>query len=245
MAYPKSGFSYFFRIIGYLYGFRYHAKRDILSARKFKQRGRLSKSNIGHATNSKTIYLDFFSFNLFKFIIHEGEELTAEHFFLNRSISDLKFLLSNSMGYFRTNKSSVIFDPACGTGRHLQFLADQLRCEGIGVDIYQPAITVAKRVNIGKSIKLYTGSSLDFKFIESILPSKVDIVLINSWLGYVKDDERFDSFIDQILKISCFIMIISSINDDLYSIFKNTEFLVDKKIDNTQYVLIKGFKEVL
>ena len=40
-------------------------------------------------------------------------------------------------------------------------------------------------------------------------------------------------------------MIISSINDDLHSIFKNTEFLIDKKIDNTQYVLIKVLREVL
>jgi hypothetical protein len=243
LIYPKPGLSYFFRIIGHFYGFRYRSKRDISAAIRFKHEGKLNNSNIGHATHNKTISLDIFSFNLFKFKIDEGENLTVEHFYLNRSIKDLQFLTKLSKPFMKVNKSWVVFDPACGTGKHLYYLIDKYNCKGIGVDIYQPAINVAKNANIGKSINFHCGSSLDETFISKILPLDIDLLFINSWLGYVKNEENFEKFIQKMLNMTRYIMIISSENDDLHSIFYNTDFIIEQKVGKAQFVLIRGFKE--
>ena len=244
MNYPRSGLAYFFRIIGHVYGFKYRSERDIAAAKEFKRLGRLTKSNIGHATHQKTLYLDLLSFNLFKLIINEGEELTVEHFFLNRSIKDINYLLNLSQPYLNLGNSSIIFDPACGTGRHLHYVVDTFRCQGIGIDVYDPAIKVANKANIGKSVEFHCGSSLDLNYIDQLLPSHIDLVLINSWLGYVTNEKYFDEFISRIITTSSYIMIISSIKDDIHSIFRNSEFIIERNIENTQYILLKGLREV-
>ena len=147
-------------------------------------------------------------------------------------------MLNLSKPFLRLDESSIIFDSACGTGRHLYYVTDTYRSRGIGIDIYEPTIAVANKANIGKSIRFHCGSSLDLNYINERLPLYIDLIVINSWLGYVKDEKYFSEFVSKIIKISGYIMIISAAIDDIHSIFQEAKFIVEKKIKNTQYVLL-------
>ena len=83
----------------------------------------------------------------------------------------------------------------CGAGRHLHYLVDKYKCKGIKVDVYKPAIEVAKFLNKNKNVKFYNNSSLDIGFIESILPNNCDIMFINSWLNHAKTQRNYKKFV--------------------------------------------------
>ncbi len=240
ISYPKSALSYFGRIVGHIPGFKYEVKRNINAARKFKEAGRVDKYRIGQATHYKNVRLYLFHFLLFQVRVEEGESLTSEHFYLNRSIADLQLLLGLSSDYIKLTKKSLVFDPACGTGRHLHYLVDTFGCNGLGIDVYQPAINVANKANFEKNTSFYCESSLDQQNMDKFITNNLDLVFINSWIGYVKDDKGFNNFISRIIKNSRFIMVVSSINDDLHSIFKCANFVVEYKKGNTQFVLISN-----
>lgn len=237
--YKSAAAAYFYRIIGHFPGFFYTIDRDIVSARKYKKLGGLKKYNIGQATHKKVARLFFLNVMLFKVDVNEGEELTAEHFFLSRSVLDLKMLLKFCCP-LALNKSSVVFDPACGTGKHLQYVVDTFQCKGIGFDVYQPAINVANVANIGNSVNFFCESSLDLDILNENLPKNVDLVFINSWLGYVLNDENFSQFITYITNKSKYIMVISSLDDNLHSIFKNSKKVIDVKKAGTHYALYQN-----
>jgi SAM-dependent methyltransferase len=240
--YPHAALAYFGRIVGHIPGFRYVVNRDINAARSFKEVGRVKKYNIGQITHYKNIQLYLHKKLLFQTNIEEGESLTSEHFFLNRSISDVRSLLKYSKPFLNLTNESLILDPGCGTGRHLHYLVDTIGCKGVGIDMYQPAVNVANKANFEKNISFYCNSSIDKVNIDQYITDNLDLVFINSWLGYVKNDDGFNYFISKIMKCCRFIMIIAPKTDDLHSIFKDSEFAVEYERSSTQYILINNAK---
>lgn len=77
----------------------------------------------------KKISFKIFSFKIIQFTMYEGEILTAEHFYFQRNIKDAKFILKIFKKFFKIDKDTIIFDPACGTGKHLLFLTDKYNCK--------------------------------------------------------------------------------------------------------------------
>ena len=234
--YKLSCLSFFLRIIGHIPFFSYSIKRIEDSIND----GIHSK---GHITKGKKIYLNFFNFSIIQFDILKGETLTAEHFYFNRSIKDIKDFLKASNNYLNIDKNSIIFDPACGTGKHLLHITDTYNCKGIGVDIYPKAINVAKKIENFSNCKFILGNSCDndtlFVLKDLSNNKKINMIFINSWLSYVHKNRDFVNFFNYIKQMQCKIMIIAQKKDDLKSIFKTNKILYQKLINNTQYAILE------
>jgi len=242
--------AFYLKYLGRLPIFKYSVYRDNNSLYKKKQYLRKKKGNVGHAFEEKIVCISFLKWKLLEFNLTEGEELTAEHFFLNRPIIDVEYLLEISKEYIKIDQSSLIFDPGCGTGRHLFYLADKYDCYGVGVDVYAPAIAIAQKVNLGKRIRFYNCSSLEDGLLDKIIPNGCEYVFINSWLNHVYKYDGYDGFIDKLLSSCRYILLISSLKFELEEFFPNPEVIIEKKHEKlngevrygTRYAVIKGKK---
>ena len=174
--------------------------------------------------------------------IKTDEELSAEHFYLNRSTDDADFLLKLCKDHININKETLIFDPGCGTGRHLLYLVDKYSCKGIGVDIHAPAIVVAKRANWDNHVEFHSLSSLEEGVLERLIPNGCDYVFINSWLNHVYGYDGYDEFIKKIVNSCRMILLITSIKNDLQEYLPNPVIIEHEIRGKSQYVLIKGNK---
>ncbi|MDD5450327.1 MAG: class I SAM-dependent methyltransferase [Desulfovibrionales bacterium] len=216
--------------------------RDYDEIYRHKQCLRESKKNVGHAVIGKEVALTFLNRELCRVKIKNDEELSAEHFYLNRSTADADFLLKLCNGHININKDTLIFDPGCGTGRHLLYLVDKFGCKGIGVDVYSPAIEVAKRASWDKHVEFYSLSSLEKGVLERLIPDGCDYVFINSWLNHVYGYDGYGEFIKKIVNSCRMILLITSIKNDLQKYLPNPEILVHEIRGKSQYALIKGNK---
>jgi len=227
------------KYIGKLYGFKCietRALKDIKLNRKKQNKDTF----VGHATSSKYVQLNILDCKLFSIEIEEGEDLTADHFFLQRPLFDAIYWYSKCKDFIQLDSNSIIFDPGCGTGKHLFYLVDELNCTGIGIDIYKPAISVANKLNIGNKVAFHKGSSLDIDYLSSKLPQVCDLVFINSWIGHVSTKNGFNKFIQKLNSISLFIMIIASPNDNIHEIFNDFDLILFKDKGETHYYLFRG-----
>ena len=241
-SYPRAGISFFFRFFNPFYGFKRAVLRDYDEIYKHKQCLRKSKKNVGHAAMGKEVALTFLNRELCRVTIKTDEELSAEHFYLNRSTADVDFLLKLCNEHININKETLIFDPGCGTGRHLFYLVDKFGCKGIGVDVHAPAIEVARRANWDNRVEFHALSSIEEGVLERLIPEGCDHVFINSWLNHVYGYDGYDQFINKIIDSSRMILLITSIKNDLQKYLPNPEILVHEIRGKSQYVLIKGNK---
>lgn len=238
---PKAGLAFFMKNAGHLPFFHYSVKRDNDSLYKRKVYLRNKKKNVGHAIKGKTVSLSFSKWKLFKCALEEGGDLTAEHFYLNRSVKDVEYLLKMTSKHVNIKGSSLIFDPGCGTGRHLFYLVDKYDCRGIGVDVYPPAVAIAKKANLGKRIRFYNCSSLESGVLDKIIPEGCDFVLMNSWLSHVYKYDGYDEFVKKILKSCRYILFIGSAKKyTLEELLDDPMVIMEKAQDGTRYGLIKG-----
>lgn len=241
-AYPKAAKAYFFMLASKVYGFSIDVKRDKLSIDNFKNEGKKKGKNIGHAKFDKLITLKFLNVNIGSALIKEGEELSAEHFYLNRSLKDVKLLIKTFNKYLHFNKNTMILDPGCGTGRHLFYLIDKYNCGGIGIDAYNSAIEIANKANIDDRIVFFNKSSLDSIVMKNNMPKNCDYIFINSWLGHVLHHKNFEEMIDYLLSISQYILVIEPHWNKIDKYFPKDVIVETVRIDNAQYSLIKGMK---
>lgn len=234
--YKISFFSFFLKCLSILPFFTYKVQRiedKILD-------GVISK---GHIEPGKKIYLRFLNFTIISFIIEKGEVLTAEHFYFHRSLKDIKFFLKTSKKLININKESIIFDPACGTGKHLLYITDKYRCKGIGVDIYPKAINISKKIEKFSNCDFILGNSCNPKTLISLSKinnfKKIDILFINSWVNHVYKNKEFSIFLDYIKNLKCRIMIIETNKIDLKRIFKTNKILFQSFKNKNQYVILE------
>jgi Methyltransferase domain len=243
LAYPKAGTAFLLKWVGRLPLFKYRVRRDNESLYERKVYLRDNKRNMGHAFKEKKVGLLFGNVKLIEFIITEGAELTAEHFFLNRPIKDVQTLFNLASRYIFIKQSSLIFDPGCGTGRHLFYLVDRYGCKGVGVDVYPPAIKIAQKANLDGRISFYNCSSLKKGLLDDIIPNGCEYVFINSWLNHVYNYDGYSVFIKKLLSSCQYLLLISSSKKyGLEELFPNPVILVEEVQDGTLYALIKGEK---
>lgn len=162
---------------------------------KMKKELRQKNLTVGHSLSWRVISLLFFNFNFLRKRFEEGESSTAFQFYLNRR---LYFLVKFIRKYpIIANKltSSVVFDPGCGCGKHLLFLRDNFGSEIFGVDPYIHAIEVAKRADFKNEGTFICSSAFSPEILTQKIPSKIDVLLMDSWLKHVKDyPELYDWF---------------------------------------------------
>jgi len=240
VSYNHAALGYLFTKLSKIYFFSVVIKRDKESIEKFKKEGRLRDKNIGHAKFDKLITLRLLNFKLGSILIEEGGELSAEHFYLNRNLKDIKLILKIFKKNVKIDSNSLIFDPGCGTGKHLSYLVDRYNCHGIGIDAYKYAIKVAELINYDNRIDFYNKSSLENETIINIMPKKCNYIFINSWLGHVVHHKNFENMIRYLLKISEFILVIEPKYNKLDSYFPIENVIESIIIDENQYALIRG-----
>ena len=240
ISFPIAASAFFLRLIALLPGFNYKVLRNYSQIIKIKEELRNEGKSVGHAVQSKTVGLFFNKWQLLNLTLKKGESLTAEHFFLNRPLDDVKLLLQFCKDYVTIAEGDLIFDPGCGTGKHLFYLTDRYNCQGIGVDVYRPAINVAKRANFDNHVTFFNKSMIDFDSSKQVLPSSCDYIFINSWLNHVYMYPGYNLMIEKLLKSCRFMLVINSVKFELESLIPNAEILVFEIHDNAQYALIKG-----
>ena len=129
-----------------------------------------NQESIGHALGDRNVVCSLFGHDFLSFDLSEGVQATADQFYLNRPIDDVKHLIALASRFVEIRPGDSVFDPGCGAGRHLFHLVDKYRCDAVGVDIYGPAIEVAEVANWDRRVRFYADSSLDPGLLESVLP---------------------------------------------------------------------------
>tara|TARA_B110000037_G_C17092152_1_gene494458 strand:+ start:193 stop:954 length:762 start_codon:yes stop_codon:yes gene_type:complete len=234
--YKKGFFSLFLKYFCFLPFFTYEVNRveDIIKDRTISK---------GHIENGKEIIVKIFNFRIIKFNLSKGEILTAEHFYFHRSLEDVKYLLKISKKYLNLDKNSIIFDPACGTGKHLLYITDKYKCKGIGADIYPNAINISKHIEKFSNCNFLLGNSCNKNILLSLSrynnSKKIDFLFINSWVKHVYKNKDFYVFLDHVKNMKCKIMIIEQKKIDLKNIFKTDKILYQNFKNNTQYVILE------
>ena len=234
--YKKAAFSLFLKYLSFLPFFTYEINRieDV-------DKGEIISK--GHIEKGKEIILKFFNFTIIKIILFKGEILTAEHFYFHRSLKDVKYLLKISKKYINLDKDSIVFDPACGTGKHLLYITDKFKCKGIGVDIYSKAINVSKKIEKFSNCNFLLGNSCNSNTLLSLNKynnsKKINILFINSWVSHVYKNKDFSIFLNYIKTMNCKIMIIEQKKINLKTIFKTDKILYQNFKNKSQYVILE------
>jgi len=239
IRYPRAGFSFVLRCLGLFPGLKrsVHYRKDRY---QHKQRLKENKQSIGHALGDRKVACSLFGREILGFNLQEGAEATADQFFLNRPIDDARHMIAMASRFVKIRPGDILFDPGCGAGRHLFHFVDKYRCRAVGVDVYPPAIEVAKAANWDRMVRFYADSSLEPGLLESILPEGCDFVFINSWLNHVKDYPGYREFATRIVEKCRFLLVITSAKDDLGALFEKPDILVHGIHDGARFALIRG-----
>lgn len=187
-------FEKFFRKLG----FQTKIKRNLDEARIFKSQARSDGSSHGFATAPLEYELYLFGRLILNVTYKEGYELTAAHFGINRSVKDLTKFRRQIASRLRHLESPTIVDPGCGCGVHLMYLTNLINGRAIGLDVYRPAIHVARDL-CGPRLTFLCADSLSDEITHIFKNHQTNsVLLINSWLSYVSHDRRFPNFKDLI-----------------------------------------------
>lgn len=250
LNYPKLALLLFLKLLCKLFFFKYSLIRDNQKILKNKILKKKNSLDLGHAIIDKKYKFYLFNYQICSISIREGNELTAEHFFLNRPINDLLYLIQKTRHLISFNSKSIIFDPGCGTGKHLIYFNDKYFSKCIGVDIYSPAIKIANLIKLNSDkINFYNHSSLDIDFIKNLLPNGCDFIFINSWLNHVSHHKDFHFLCLYLIKSCKYLLLINSSKYKIQDFFKNVDVLFEEvklKKNNldvgVRFALIKGKK---
>lgn len=237
--YPRVGISFLLRVLEIIPGCR---RKVEYRKDRYEEKLRLKENqqSIGHALGDRYIVATLLGREVLRLRLTEGAEATADQFFLNRPVSDVEYLLELAKPYVRLRPGNLVFDPGCGAGRHLLYLVDTYGCQGIGIDVYAPAIKVAEAANWDNHVRFLACSSLEAGLLESILPDGCDVVFINSWLNHVKDFDGYREFATRIPGKCRFMLVITSAKDRLQDLFIDPDILVQTKRDGAIYAVIRG-----
>lgn len=237
--YRRAGLSFALRVLELMPGFdrsiqhrqdRYQTKLQL----------RASQRSVGHALGDRYLVCSLFGREFLRFRLPEGVQATADQFYLNRPVRDAEHLIALAAPYVEIRPGDLVFDPGCGAGRHLHHLVDRYGCEAIGVDIYGPAIEVAKAASRDGRERFLAQSSLAPGLLDSLLPDGCDFVFINSWLNHVKDYPGYREFSFSIVEKCRYLLVITSAKDRMEALFANPRILAHDIRNGTQYVLIEG-----
>ena len=177
---------------------------------------------------AREIKVSFLKLSFCNFSLKEGFLASADQFYLNRPVKDVLRLLEIAKTYVTIQPNDTIFEPGCGAGRHLQFLADKYRCNVVGLDIHSPAIEVAHAADVFNGSIFEKGSCLNQDVLHEIFPSNCKITLMNSFLNHVHGFSGFDDMIDYVIHNSSFVLVINNAKFDLRNYFPTAEIIFEK-----------------
>lgn len=209
-----------------------------------KQKDILNQKNIGNVRGKRTYSLKFFNFTLFRKSFPEGEIVTFLQFYLFRPLNDLRFLIKELVSErIDLNQNSVIFEPGCGTGKHLMYLNKKYNCSVYGNDSYSSCIRIAKFMQGSrKGIYFENFSALDINKLEKFLPKKIDFIYMNSYLNHIFHHQNYFKFVEFISYRSKYIALIINkkyLNDlDKFLPNYKTKKVINQ--DSTSYILLKS-----
>ena len=202
------------------------------------------KKNIGNARGEREYSLLLFNFSISKKRFIEGEVSTFLQFYLFRPTNDLRFLIDNLIKNYIDLKNKVVFEPGCGTGKHLIYLNSNYDCSVYGVDSYEPCINIAKFFKGVSKDKIFLKnmSALDIDKLDQFIPQKVDIIYMNSYLNHIFHHENYLDFIKLLSRRSEYIALIINkkyINNiEIYMPYYNLIKVINK--DSTSYTIFRS-----
>jgi len=237
--YPGAALSFAFRAFEIVPGMRrtvQHPKDRIEQKNELRSEGQ----SVGHALGDRTVSVSFLGRKFLSARIREGVEATADQFYLNRSVSDLNYLVSLVSPYVTLRPGDTVFDPGCGTGRHLFYLSDHYGTRGIGIDVYPAAIEVANAANWDGKCEFHCQSSLEPGCLDTLLPDGCEFVFMNSWLNHVRGYGGFQAFTDEIVDKCDHLLIINTAKEPLDTYFKRPDIVALEIRDGSQFALLRG-----
>ena len=242
--YPASFFAFVLRLIARLPFFNLQIDfPSPLLALKSKLRSQRT-SSIGHALGSRSISVSFLNKKLLSVYLREGSVASADQFYLSRPVNDISTLLQINNQLLDLIPNSSILDPGCGCAKHLFYFADKFNCDCTGIDIYEHAIAVAKTANFDSRLRLYSHSSLDCEFLDSIISDRTfDFLFLNSWLNHVYLFPGYAEAINLLASSCRYILVINSSKYGIKEFFDNPQIISSFVLDSTQYLLIRGLAQ--
>ena len=212
---------------------------------QLKQDDIRKQKNIGNARGERVYKLSLLKLDIISIKTQEGNEATALQFFIFRPTNDIEYLIKNVINdNLRLTKHTTIFEPGCGTGRHLTYLNDKYNCRVFGVDSYSPCIKIANLIKGKKNNKVNFKniSALDIYEVDKFIPDRIDLIYINSWLNHVFHLNNYFDFIKFISSRTKFLAVISNSKyllrlDDYLPNFSRIKEIT---IDNTSYLIYKS-----
>ncbi len=242
--YPATFIPLLYFVLSKLIPFLMVKVRYISDKYEIKKKEIKSNKNIGNVRGEREYSLLLFDFILSKKKFAEGEVSTFLQFYLFRSTNDLEFLINNLINNFIDLKNKVVFEPGCGTGKHLIYLNKKFGCSVYGVDSYKPCINIAnflKRESMNK-IFFKDMSALDINRLDQFIPLKVDIIYMNSYLNHIFHHVNYVEFIEFLSRRSKYVALIINkkyINNiETYMPYYNLIKLLNK--DKTSYIIFKS-----
>ena len=227
---PSSIFPLIFYLISKVFPLFIFDVKYISKKLEQKQKDITNQKNIGSVRGKRIYSLKVFNFILLKKSFPEGEIATFLQFYLFRPLNDLKFIFKELVSErIKINKNSLIFEPGCGTGKHLIYLNQKYNCSVYGNDSYLPCINIAKFMQ-GNRKKIYfeNFSALDINRLDKFLPKKIDLIYMNSYLNHIFHHNNYFEFIKFISYRSKYIALII-----------NKKYLSDLDLYLQDYIKIK------
>ena len=172
----------------------------------------------GWCAGNKTMYL----FGFFPVLtLKEGEDVSAHHFYFRRPQSTINWAFKNSGISLPENPS--VFEPGCGCGKNLYYFQDTVGATVEGVDVYEPAVEVAKHANIFGKAK-FTHYDAVQNGLQYIADKSFDLVVIHSYLSHIEHLPQFQAHLDELVRIGRNILVFEILNTEILKILADRGF---------------------
>ena len=193
-----------------------------------KSHKRKNKDSVGWAHSKKKLELTVFGRVLYRFEIKNPEEVNIHHFYFSRSlkpfIKSFEYLRKKGIKV-NLNHKSIVFEPGCNVGKILTYFSDKYSCNIMGVDIFEPSISAAKKISISKKEKFLCKNLVTSQFLNAFSNSHFDLVLVSSHLVHIKHHELgLKSYLRELLRIGKQVMFFEKKDIDLLQTAKELNF---------------------
>ncbi len=208
-------------------------ERDVENVLHERDIRRKAKKNIGWASHDKKITLKFLKRKLFTVSLKEGIELSAEHFYFSRNPAEIinAFkIISKRVGYkIKIKFGASIFEPGCGCARILYYLSDRYGAKCYGLDVYEPAVEVAKSANIFGDVVVEHGDAMELANVEHLADKAFEMIICSSYLGHIIHMDGAIDYIKSLVRIGKEIVIIDRLIPQIKALLDDMAFLVIEK----------------
>ena len=120
---------------------------------------------------------------------------------------------------------SIIFEPGCNVGKILTYFSDKYGCNVLGVDIFEPSISAAKKTSISKKETFICKNLVTSQFLNVYSNNHFDLVLLSSHLVHIKHHELgLKLYLRELQRIGKQVIFFEKKDADLLQIAKKLNF---------------------